>query len=288
MAGALFLIGTPLGNLADLSPRAVETMRSLDTLYCEDTRHTGKLTAHFGLTVELRPLHDDSPLQHWQAAIAQVQLGKRIGYASDAGMPGVSDPGRLLLRAAWDAGLTPVVIPGPSATTTLVSYCPFIGTEFVFRGFVPRKDGERSRFIESLRESPYPAVVFESPLRAHRFLTEMCAALEPQREIVIGREMTKLHEQVLLFKAADWPELQADVPELGEFSIAVAARPPAVAEPDQQESAAALARLHAAGFSRRDALRALAAVSEQPLNKLKALAYAADADEDADTDSLPD
>lgn len=274
VAGQLYLIGTPLGNLADFSPRAIETLRKLDTLYCEDTRHTGKLVSHFGIQLQLRALHDDSPEQHWHAAVDDAAQGRQVGYASDAGMPGVSDPGRKLLRAAWDAGLTPIVIPGPSATTTLVSYCPFVGAQFVFRGFVPRKQSERHSFNHTLRDSIMPSVAFESPQRILHWLDELCELLEAERELLIGRELTKMHEQVLLFRAADWPELRTKVPELGEFSIAVAAAPPREREMDEDALLRSIERLMAAGFSRKDALRALAACEQLPPNKLKALQYA--------------
>jgi 16S rRNA (cytidine1402-2'-O)-methyltransferase len=273
MPASVFLIGTPLGNLGDLSPRAVETIRSLDILFCEDTRHTAKLLAYFHLAPVLRSLHDDSPEGSWSAAVRLAVDGKRIGYATDAGMPGISDPGRRLLRAAWDAGLTPVVIPGPSAVTTLASYCPFVGTDFHFIGFAPRKAADRSALVIQIRDSPAPSVVFEAPARLHRFLSELSAVLEPERELVIGREMTKLHEQVLLLRAGDWHRKAEQVPALGEFTIAVAAAPARERDLDQQQARSALARLDAAGFSRRDALRALAAAWDVQPNALKRLGY---------------
>jgi 16S rRNA (cytidine1402-2'-O)-methyltransferase len=273
MPGVIYLIGTPLGNLADLSPRAIETLRSLDVLYCEDTRHTGKLMAHFGLATPLRPLHDDSPPQHWKSAVEQAALGRRIGYATDAGMPGISDPGRRLLRAAWDAGVNPVVIPGPSAVATLASYCPFIQTGFEFIGFAPRKRLDFLEMVEHLTTNQQPLLLFESPLRIHETLESICSGLEAEREMVVGRELTKLYEQVLFFRAGDWPTISEQIPSKGEFTIAIAAAAAKPKDVDGLEAASAVARVEAAGFTRRDALRAAAAVLELPANALKKLSY---------------
>jgi 16S rRNA (cytidine1402-2'-O)-methyltransferase len=273
VSGQLFLIGTPLGNLGDLSPRAVETLRSLDVLYCEDTRHTAKLLAHFALAVQTRALSDDAPAERWGEPARLAAEGRRIGYASDAGMPGIADPGRRLVRAALAAGIAPVVIPGPSAVTMLAAACPFIDAAFSFHGFAPRKAGERAAFAQALRSAAVPALCFESPRRIHALLDELCAALEPQRELLLGRELTKLHEQLLYFRAADWPALRGSVPELGEVTLAVAAAPPQPRAVEAQDAAGALERLATAGFSRRDAIQALAAVWDLPVNEIKKVGY---------------
>jgi 16S rRNA (cytidine1402-2'-O)-methyltransferase len=273
VAGQLFLIGTPLGNLGDLSPRAVDTLRSLDWLYCEDTRHTAKLLAHFGISVPTRALSDDAPLERWSEPARLALEGRHVGYASDAGMPGIADPGRRLVRGALQAGIAPVVIPGPSAVTTLAAACPFIDAAFCFHGFVPRKTGDRANLVQTLLAAAHPGICFESPRRVHAFLDELCAALEPERELLLGRELTKLHEQVEYFRAAQWPERRGSVPELGECTLAVAAAPPRAVSVDEAAAEVALGRLAAAGFSRRDGLKALAAVWDVPLNTLKRAGY---------------
>lgn len=273
MPGALYLIGTPIGNLGDVSPRVIETLKSLDVLYCEDTRVTGKLLQLIGVKTPLRALSDDHGQEHWDSAVQAALAGQQVGFASDAGMPGVSDPARKLTRSAWAAGLAPQVIPGPSALSTLLSACPFVDSGFVFKGFAPRRPGERASFIAELRDSPLPSFFFESPMRAHELLDELCAALEPERQLLIGREMTKLHEQYALFNAGQWPEQREAIPAKGEFSLAVAARPVLERNADAEAAAAALVRLEASGFSRKDAARALAAVWDIGVNEVKKLSY---------------
>jgi len=273
MTGRLFLIGTPIGNLSDFSPRGQATLRELDVLYCEDTRTTAKLLSHFGIKANTRSLSDDSPDNAWEEAVALVRQGLKVGYVSEAGMPGLSDPGRKLVRAAWAAGETPVVIPGPSAVGTLLAACPFISRHFLFLGFAPRKKGERAAFLDAVAAAPEPSFFFESPHRARQLLDDLVPRLEPQRELMIGREMTKLFEQVLLFTAAEWPRIATDVPEVGEFTIAVDKAPEAqcdVAELDVQDK---VRQLVDAGLSQRDAIKAAAVMLDMHPNEVKNLVY---------------
>lgn len=274
MRGELYLIGTPIGNMSDLSPRARDTLAQLDILYCEDTRVTGKLLALLGLSLKLVALSDDHSAGRIDKAIAAVQAGRRIGFAADAGMPGVSDPGRRLVRAAWSAGITPSVIPGPSSPSTLLAACPFVDNSFRFVGYPPRKDGERAAFVAELAASPEPCFFFESPHRVHQVLELLADALEPQRELLIGREMTKLHEQLVLITAGQWPDWELKLPTIGEYTVAVAGCPPPEQTADEAaQLLAELERLLAAGFSKRDAAKALAAVRQISANELKRLLY---------------
>jgi len=278
MRGELFLIGTPIGNLNDMSPRAKETLASLDVLYCEDTRVTGKLLSLLGLNLPLVSLSDDHGPARSAQAIEAVNNGHRVGFATDAGMPGVSDPGRRLVRAAWQAGIHPVVVPGPSSPSTLLAACPFVDNRFRFVGFPPRKPNDRARFVELVATSPEPCFFFESPHRVHAVLDLLCPALEPTRELIAGREMTKLHEQVELFTAGEWDNWRDQLPQVGEYTVAVAARPAAEAvEHDEESLADALQRLLEAGFSKRDAVKALAAVWQVSANELKKLLYSGQA-----------
>jgi 16S rRNA (cytidine1402-2'-O)-methyltransferase len=274
MRGELYLIGTPIGNLSDLSERALKTMCQLSVLFCEDTRVTGKLLKLLGISVPLRALSDDHGPERIREAIHAINHGQRVGFVTDAGMPGVSDPGRRLVRAAWEAGITPVVIPGPSSVGTLLAACPFVDNSFCFLGFPPRKKNDRAAFVSQLVQLREPGFFFESPQRVHALLDALCASLEPERELLIGREMTKMHEQIVLLIAGEWTRQKAKIPEVGEYTVAVAARPPS-AEPDfgRDELRSALDRLLAAGFSKRDAVKALAAAWEVQPNELKALLY---------------
>jgi 16S rRNA (cytidine1402-2'-O)-methyltransferase len=274
MAGQLYLIGTPIGNLGDITQRAVETLRSLDVLYCEDTRVTSKLLAHIGARPTLRSLSDDAPEQRWGEAVDEALAGKRVGFVTDAGMPGVSDPGRKLVRAAWAAGLAPTVIPGPSSVGALLAACPFVDNSFRFAGFPPRKAGERSVWVEGVAQSSEPCFFFEAPWRVHAVLDELCATVEPGRQVLIGREMTKLYEQLALFSAGEWPVLRDTITARGEFTLAVAGRVAKAAPSiDAQLARAALARLETAGFSQRDAVKALAAAWDAPPNEIKRMLY---------------
>lgn len=276
MPGQLALIGTPIGNLGDITRRAVETLRGLDILYCEDTRVTAKLLSHLSLTIPTRALSDDAPADRWRRAVREAQQGMRVGFVTDAGMPGVSDPGRRLVREAWAAGITPTVVPGPSSVGTLLAACPFVNNTFRFAGFPPRKLGERDAFIRRIVESEEPSFLFESPQRAHAFLDELCPALEAERQVLIGREMTKLYEQLVLITAGEWAPTSPRVLAIGEFTIAVAARAVAADARPVEEIDAALSRLTDGGFSKRDAVKALAAVWEVHPNQIKRIAYGAD------------
>lgn len=275
MTGRLFLIGTPIGNLGDLSPRAQATLRELDVLYCEDTRTTAKLLSHFEIKANARSLSDDSPDNAWDEAVAMVKQGLKVGYVSEAGMPGLSDPGRRLTRAAWAAGETPVVIPGPSAVGTLLAACPFISRHFLFLGFAPRKKGERDAFLDALSSAPEPTFFFESPHRALQLLEELIPRLEPERELMIGREMTKLFEQVLLFKAADWQRIAPDVPEVGEFTIAVDKAPEIQRDVAALDVQGKVKQLVDGGMSQRDAIKAAAVMLDLHPNEVKKMVYSA-------------
>lgn len=276
MAGQLYLIGTPIGNLGDITLRALETLRSLDVLFCEDTRVTAKLLQHFGILLETRSLSDDSSERDWDEPLRLVHQGRKVGYVTDAGMPGASDPGRRLARLAWAADIAFTVIPGPSSLSTLLAACPFIDNGFTFIGFAPRKPGEREQFFARIVASRDPLLFFESPQRAHALLDSMCAVLPAERRLMLGREMTKLHEQFLVFQAGNWLELSQRVPALGEFTIAVEGAQSKQERHAEEELIQALKRMAAAGFSKRDAVKAISVVLEHPLNELKKLAYEED------------
>jgi len=274
MRGELYLIGTPIGNMGDISPRACDTLAKLDVLYCEDTRVTAKLLGLLNLSVKLVALSDDHSERRIAKAIEAIKAGLKVGFSADAGMPGVSDPGRRLVRAAWAAGITPSVIPGPSSPSTLLAACPFIDNSFRFAGYPPRKDSERAAFVAQLAASTEPSFFFESPHRVHAVLDLLAATVEPERELLIGREMTKLHEQLVLFTAGEWPDWQLKLPTIGEYTVAVAGCPPAEQTADEEtQLLAELNRLLAAGFSKRDAVKALAAVRQVSANVLKKLLY---------------
>ena len=273
MAGQLYMIGSPIGNLGDLSRRAIEVLASLDRLYCEDTRVTGKLVSALELKVSLKSLSDDSPAGHWASAIKYVLAGHQVGFITDAGMPGLSDPGRKLLQLAWAQGLVPTVIPGPSSVGSLLALCPFISNSFHFVGFAPRKSQEIDTFVAHILSASEPTFFFESPRRIHQLLAVLCAQAQPSRLIMVGRELTKLHEQVVLFQAGEWPEVCGTILAKGEFTLALQGQQNSPKTGVDGLITAALSRLNQAGFSARDSAKAVAACLEISPNDVKKAAY---------------
>lgn len=192
--GMLSLVGTPIGNLSDASPRVLDTLRSADVLLCEDTRVTGKLLARFGIRVPLERCDENVIARRVESVIARVAAGQRVAFVSDAGMPGVSDPGQRLVDAARDEGLPVEVIPGPSAVTCALVASGLPMEHFFFEGFLPRKAGERARRLAELAPVPGALVLYESPRRVADTLDSIAEAY-PARRVALVRELTKLHEE---------------------------------------------------------------------------------------------
>lgn len=192
--GMLSLVGTPIGNLSDASPRVIETLRSADVLLCEDTRVTSKLLARFEIRVPLERCDENVIANRVEGVLARVASGSRVAFVSDAGMPGVSDPGQRLVDAALDEGLSVEVIPGPSAVTCALVASGLGMDHFFFEGFLPRKAGERARRLAELAPIPGALVFYESPHRVVATLDSIAEAF-PARRVALVRELTKLHEE---------------------------------------------------------------------------------------------
>lgn len=192
--GMLSLVGTPIGNLSDASPRVLETLRGADVLLCEDTRVTSKLLARFEIRVPLERCDENVIASRVEGVLARVAAGSRVAFVSDAGMPGVSDPGQRLVDAALDAGLPVEVIPGPSAVTCALVASGLAMDHFFFEGFLPRKAGERARRLAELAPVPGALVFYESPHRVAATLDAITEAY-PARRVALVRELTKLHEE---------------------------------------------------------------------------------------------
>lgn len=211
--GVLSLVGTPIGNLSDASPRVLDTLRSADVLLCEDTRVTSKLLARFEIRVPLERCDENVIGSRVESVLGRVAAGRRVAFVSDAGMPGVSDPGQRLVDAALDEGLRVEVIPGPSAVTCALVASGLPMDHFFFEGFLPRKAGERARRLEALRAIPGALVIYESPHRVVATL-EAIAKAYPTRRVALVRELTKLHEECVRDMA---PELAERVRGRGEL-----------------------------------------------------------------------
>lgn len=233
--GMLSLVGTPIGNLGDLSTRAAETFRRADAVCCEDTRVTGKLLAYLGISKPLVRCDDNVIERRAPELVERVLAGERIAFASDAGMPSVSDPGQVLVELACNEGAPVEVIPGPSACVTALVLSGIPSDQFFFEGFLPRKHGERVRRLQRLAPIPGALIFYESPHRVEASLKAI-AEVFPQRTVALCRELTKLHEEVLRAPA---PELHERVLERGELKgeMVIVVAPPSEDELDRLEAA---------------------------------------------------
>ena len=220
-AGVLSMVGTPIGNLDDASPRVLDTLRRADVLLCEDTRVTSRLLARFDIRVSLVRCDQNVIASRIAGVMERVELGERVAFVSDAGMPGISDPGQQLVDEALERGLPVEVIPGPSAVTCALVASGLPMEHFFFEGFLPRKSGARERRLRELAFVPGALVFYESPHRVAATLASV-AEVMPARRAALVRELTKLHEEVVRDVAPELARRVADRPELrGECVIVV-------------------------------------------------------------------
>jgi 16S rRNA (cytidine1402-2'-O)-methyltransferase len=252
--GALVLVATPIGNLGDLSPRALAVLRSADVIAAEDTRRSRALLTHAEIPAggRLRAVHAHNEEGSAAWIVDAVRDGKCVAYVTDAGTPGISDPGARLVRACLDAGVAVDVVPGPSAVLTALVLSGFPTDRFVFEGFLPRRGAERRERIAGLVPEVRTVVLYESPRRVHATLTQLLGACGPLREVAVARELTKLHQEVwrgTLEAAVGHVELTEP---RGEHVIVVAPAPPAPEANDEEVDAHVVAAL-AEGMSTRDA-----------------------------------
>lgn len=250
--GRLVLVATPLGNLGDLAPRAIETLAAADRIACEDTRRTRKLLDHAG--IDSKPMivaNEHTEYDVVDRVLGFLASGELVALVSDAGLPAISDPGRHLVAAAAAAGFVVSVVPGPTAGAAVVAISGFASERWVFEGFLPRKGADRSeRLLEAVDERR-TMVFYEAPHRIERTLQDLANMLGPARRCVIGRELTKLHEEVWrgdLEGARAWAEAGVK----GELVIVVEGAPPSP-EPTDDELVDELREAIASGESRRDA-----------------------------------
>lgn len=194
--GVLYVCGTPLGNLGDVSDRLRDVLESVDIIYAEDTRRTSKLTSHLRVATRLRSMYLGNENSRTEELLESLRSGRSVALVSDAGMPTVSDPGARAVDQALEAGFRVVVIPGPSAVTAAIALSGFDGDRFVFEGFLPRKGGERRRRLESLGREDRAIVLFATPHRLTDDLRSLEESLGGDRRISVSRELTKLHEEV--------------------------------------------------------------------------------------------
>lgn len=258
------VVATPIGTLDDLAPRAAQALRDAHVVACEDTRRTAVLLRHAGSDAPMVPAHQHNEARRAADLVRRMQDGATVALVSDAGMPGVSDPGARVVAAAVEAQVPVTVIPGAGAVeTALVASGLATGTGYAFAGFAPRKPGEMRRFVERLDSWGEPVVVFESPRRVGALMTAI-AAHDPHRQVAVCRELTKVHEEVIRGTAAQLAE-RLTQPLKGEVAVVVA--PPAqAAVPDEQALATLMAPMLDAGMSPARAADVVAALGAAPRN----------------------
>lgn len=215
----LFVVGTPIGNLGDISLRAKEALEAASRIVAEDTRRTRALLAHLGISKKAVERYDAHATEKRTATlVARIEEGQSMALVTDAGMPGVSDPGSELVRAAAQDGVRVVPIPGPSAVTAALSASGLVSGAFRFIGFLPRQGKKRRAALESIARAHEPVVLFEAPSRLSETLREL-AALDPRRQVALCRELTKLHEEVLVSPVGELAALEREW--LGEVTLVV-------------------------------------------------------------------
>ena len=257
-AGSLVLVGTPIGNLGDLSPRAAEELASADLICCEDTRRTGKLLAHAGIAAAgLRRVDEHTENAAATEVCELLASGRRVALVSDAGMPAVSDPGARLVAACAAAGHTVTVVPGPSACLGALSVSGFSGGRHVFEGFLPRKGAARAERLREIAAEHRIVVLYESPHRLRSCLADLLSACGAQRRAVVVRELTKLYEESHRGTLEELSE-HVEHPVRGEVAIVVEGAPAKTATVSDNELLASAQELVSSGMSRRDAASATA------------------------------
>jgi 16S rRNA (cytidine1402-2'-O)-methyltransferase len=216
MPGTLFVVATPIGNLEDLSFRALRTLREVDLIAAEDTRRTAKLLAHYEIRRPMVSLREHNETRETPRLVQRLAAGERIALVSDAGTPGIADPGARLVRAIRDAGISVVPIPGPSAVTSALSVSGFPADRFTFLGFPPSSGAARQRWLNALSSVDETAVFFEAPHRINRTLAD-CRKQLVERQIIVIRESTKVNEELVIYQ-------NDPVNERGEFCVVVEPR----------------------------------------------------------------
>ena len=267
--GRLIVVATPIGNLGDLSPRAAEALRTSDVVAAEDTRRTGRLLAHIGADTPLVSYHEHNEAARTEALLDRVAQGETVSLVSDAGTPGISDPGYRLVHAAAERGAAVEAIPGPVAAVQALVLSGLPTDRFAVEGFLPRKATARRRRLAELADDPRTLVFYVAPHRADTDLEAMATALGPGRRAALARELTKLHEQVI---RASLDELRRVAAEglRGEITVVVAGATPATvsADVDDDELAARVRELIAAGTAKKTAIADVAVAAGVPKRRV--------------------
>ncbi|MDE1162892.1 MAG: 16S rRNA (cytidine(1402)-2'-O)-methyltransferase [Acidobacteriaceae bacterium] len=261
LAPGLYLVATPIGNLEDITLRALSVLASADRIACEDTRQTSKLLSHFGISTPTVSYHDFNELSRATQLVEQLKQGARIAVVSDAGTPGIADPGAVLAADAMAAGIAVIPIPGANAAVNALIASGLSAEKFAFNGFLPSKEGARKTQLEALRavlvkdESPATQIFYETPHRILEALADVIAVFGAEHRVALARELTKLHEEFVRGTAgAVLAELQARPAVRGEMVLLLDGKVAAAAQ-TAMTLAAEVAALVAGGASEKDALK---------------------------------
>ncbi len=259
----LSVCATPIGNLDDVTLRVLAELREADVVLAEDTRHTRGLLERHGIEAKLVSYHEHNEAERVDELLPRLLAGERMALVSDAGLPGISDPGARLVRAALDAGVAVTVLPGPSAVETALVASGLVAERFAFVGFLPRKAGELAALWEELAPWRGPVVAFESPQRLPKTLRSLATAA-PQRQVAVCRELTKRFEEVVRGDASALAERYAEPPK-GEITLVLG---PVEVAPRRAEARAAVAELVSAGAPRRVAVDVVGRLTDVSRNEL--------------------
>jgi 16S rRNA (cytidine1402-2'-O)-methyltransferase len=266
----LVVCPTPIGNLEDVTLRTLRELGEADLVLCEDTRRTRILLDRHGLRAPLLSFHRHNEAQRTAQLLPRLEGGERIALASDAGLPGVNDPGARLVAAALEHGLEVTVLPGPSAVETALVASGLVGERYTFLGYLPRGRKGLEALWQEMRAWTWPAVAFESPRRLPASLASL-AAVDPERPVAVCRELTKRFEAVVRGAAYEVADRFEEAPK-GEITVVIGAAPKRGAEESggalEQDAAGAVGELAAAGVPRREAVRVVARLTGLPRNKL--------------------
>ncbi len=274
MSGRLVLVGTPIGNLGDLSPRALEALHQAVVVACEDTRRTGRLLSHFGISSPTYiVVNEHTEGDAAERVLGHVQRGEVVVLVSDAGMPGVSDPGEYLVAQAIAAGITVEVVPGPSAVLHALVASGLTTSRFVFEGFLPRKGSGRTLRLRELFEERRTSILFEAPHRLEKTLSDLAEVCGGERRIVLARELTKLHEEIWRGSLAEAIARCEEVDPRGEYVLVLDGAPP-VAQATEEEIREAVELALGRGLSKKDAAAEVAELFAVARNRVYEIAIA--------------
>jgi 16S rRNA (cytidine1402-2'-O)-methyltransferase len=224
MGGTLYVVATPIGNLEDITLRALRVLKSVDLIAAEDTRHTRKLLTHHGISRPLVSYHDHNKIRQAPHLLALLLQGQSVALVTDAGTPGISDPAYYLLQTLLPHAIPVVPIPGPTAAIAALSVAGLPTDRFVFEGFLPTKSGRRQQRLALLRDEARTMVLYESPHRLVRLLQEVVVHLGPERRVVVARELTKRFEEILRGTASEVLDTLQNRTVRGECTVLIAGR----------------------------------------------------------------